>query len=219
MTLPGDQHHYLRPVLPSDLGLIAEMELRPEVALKWRFSGETPDPRRYVQGLFAGVLEEHLVIDRTTSEAVGLVIAYNANLRSRHCYLGVLAHPDHDGSGAALAGAALAVHRLFTHWDLRVVYTETLAYNYDEFRSGEGTIFEVEAVLADHFYAGDRYWDQYLLAIHRDRWDDGIGRLVARRLIRTTDPSLFMTATSGGPGATSPTDTFEPVVIGRSTNS
>ena len=70
---------------------------------------------------------------------------------------------------------------LFTTWPLRKIYSEVLSFNYEQFRSGVGRNFQEQGRLREHYYMGGRRWDQYVIAVDRDRfYEDAMAmRIVA----------------------------------------
>lgn len=57
------------------------------------------------------------------------------------------------------------------NWNLRKLYAEIPGYNWDQFESGNGDFFELEATLLDHDYSG-RYWPQFIVSIGRSQWEE-----------------------------------------------
>jgi hypothetical protein len=67
-------------------------------------------------------------------------------------------------------GVNLFIDHVFTCWNFRKVYFETTEYNYPQFASGEGRLFELEGRLRGHRFYGGRYWDELILATSRELW-------------------------------------------------
>jgi hypothetical protein len=80
-----------------------------------------------------------------------------------------------------IIGFALFLNYVFSCFDFRKLYMELPEFNYDQFASGEGRYFELEARLRDHSFFGGRYWDELVLAIYQDKWQEGEGRLMLRQ--------------------------------------
>jgi RimJ/RimL family protein N-acetyltransferase len=164
------KHVYLRPVNPGDYPYLQHIELGSELAGRWRFRGATPAPETWAQAFWGTVLAQFLVIARDGDRPVGLVLAYRADFQDGHAYLAVLRFDPNDHSPLMLSGVALFLRYVFTCWNFRKLYMESLELNYQQFASGTGQLFEVEGRLRDHSYYAGRYWDQLILSIDRETW-------------------------------------------------
>lgn len=200
----GDVHHYLdahlrhsaeQPAVPPTV-----LALRSRVAqlvpvtsgheeLLWRLHtngthlvdhrlrGRVPSPEQFHRLVWEGVLAQFLVAT-TDGRVVGLVSAFEADLRNGHAHVGVVSDPDWRSSGVALDGLVRLVSHLFAQFDLRKVYAEVLERNLERFGSGEGRLFTVEARFKEHEYIDGGYEDLLVLATDRATWRDVHQRLV-----------------------------------------
>jgi RimJ/RimL family protein N-acetyltransferase len=84
----------------------------------------------------------------------------------------LLARYQHFGLGAEAAGLLLA--HLFERYPLRKVYG--MAFEQTRPTRGWGRFFREEAHLRQHVWFRGRYWDEYVLAVHRVDWEQLAGR-------------------------------------------
>lgn len=161
----------LRVVTPSDVDFLYHLFTSSNISYRWRTRGQTPSPEAFQSMLWSGVLCQFIVERATDNEPLGLITAYNADLRNGTAYLAVLMR---DRPGAALWGLdslVLFLDYLFLNWALRKLYAETSELSAWAFASGEGRYYRVEATLPEHEFYGGRYWDYYMLAFWRRDWE------------------------------------------------
>jgi RimJ/RimL family protein N-acetyltransferase len=170
------RHVELRPITPEDYHWLQRAELSSELAMRWRFRGATPGPEQWAQAIWTGALAQFLVIERRTGEPAGLVAIYRANFQHGHAALGAARFASAK-SPVMILGIALFLRYVFACWNFRKLYLELPEYNYSQFASGLGRIFEIEGRLREHNYFDGRLWDELLLAIYRDSWAEN-GRLL-----------------------------------------
>jgi RimJ/RimL family protein N-acetyltransferase len=70
-----------------------------------------------------------------------------------------------------MMGCGLFIEHAFSCWPFHKLYLDVAGYNLGRFRSGEGTLFEVEGRLRGHHFQGGRRWDHHILAIFRESWE------------------------------------------------
>jgi hypothetical protein len=147
--------------------------------MTWRFRGSTPSPDQWVHSLWQSVVAQHLVVSRLQDKPVGLVLVYRPDFQDGHAHLAALRFDSNDESPLIIFGLALFLRYVFACWNFRKLYMEVSEFNFAQFASGEGTLFQIEGRLRDHLYFNDRYWDQLVLAIHRTAWQAHGTRYVA----------------------------------------
>ena len=167
----------LRPVRAQDYEQLRVIELREDLVPLWRYQGATPSPERWVEGFWNGVLAQFIVIGKASGEALGLVSLYNVDFRHGYGYLAATKFDPGARSPSFLEGVALFLDYVFKSWNLRKLYIETSEMSLAQFRSGLELLFEQEGRLVGHRYFDGKYWDQYLLAIYRNRWDELSGEI------------------------------------------
>lgn len=160
----------LRPVRPADYDFIRSAELSDDLGLRWRHRGATPSPEAFAHTLWAGVLTQYLVVANADDRVLGLVCAYDADLRAGTCFIGFARFDRRDRSPGLVEGVLLLTDHLFAHWPFRKLYGESLEFNLPEFGAGLGTLLVEEGRLREHMFAGGRYWDLCYLALYRDAW-------------------------------------------------
>jgi RimJ/RimL family protein N-acetyltransferase len=188
----------LRPVRPADYDFIRSAELSDDLGLRWRHRGATPSPEAFAHALWAGVLAQFLVVANADHRVVGLVSAYDPDLRAGTCFVGFARFDPHDRSPGLVEAVLLLTDHLFAHWPFRKLYGETIEFNLADLGGVLGPLLVEEGRLREHVFAGGRHWDLCYLALYRDTWlahrdrllprpgasgpDDGSGVRPARRL-------------------------------------
>ncbi|MGH9081295.1 MAG: GNAT family N-acetyltransferase [Acidimicrobiales bacterium] len=125
----------LRPVRQSDYEWLYSLCQDPAIAVRWRFRGAIPEPADFASSMTAGVLVQFMVLQRDTKDQLGLVAAYNPNLRDSWVYAAALASPRAAKTGLVLEGLGLLIRYVFQVWPFRKIYFETIEYNLDQFKT------------------------------------------------------------------------------------
>jgi hypothetical protein len=178
------KHVVLRPVTPNDYPMLQAVETEGDLAGRWRWRGMTPSPEQWVSQLWNGVLAQFIMVARSSGEPLALIYAYKASQRDGTAYLAVLKFNPNSRSTLVMAGTALFVEYLFTHWDLRTVYMEVPAFNMSQFASGIGRYFAIEGQLRDNYVCCGKRYDMYILAIHVEQWKAASRNVIAAELAR-----------------------------------
>jgi RimJ/RimL family protein N-acetyltransferase len=168
-TLRGRRVH-LRPVVPADYPALYRMATAPETIVRWRHRGVTPNPDTFGEALWQGVLSQFVIVRPSRSEPIGLIVAYNANLRHQTVAMALLVAPEYEKQGWIMDSTALFLVYLFETWPFRKVYYEMIEFNYARISSGAGRHFHIEGCLRDHEYHDSKYWHHYILAAYRDEY-------------------------------------------------
>ena len=170
----------LRPVTPDDYRFLYEISTSTDNLVRWRYRGSTPAPEAFAQSLWQGVQAQFVIVRAGTSEPLGLIISYNADLRNQTVFMAIIIAPGLEGQGWVLDATALFLVYLFRTWPIRKVYYEMLEFNFARISSGAGRHFTVEGCLIDHEYHDGRLWNFYTLAVYRQQYLDMIEPLWAR---------------------------------------
>jgi RimJ/RimL family protein N-acetyltransferase len=170
---------FLRPVWPEDYEYLYALAISDDLAFRWRFHGGVPNYEAFVHALSHDVLAEFIVVATQTQERSGVVAGYDADLWSGHCHIGMVMPAELLHNGAGVEAATLFINYLFTTWNFRKLYAESVAFYFPSVAAGLGESLTLEGTLKDHEYFDGQYWDQPILAIYRATWTDT--RLVARR--------------------------------------
>jgi RimJ/RimL family protein N-acetyltransferase len=168
----------LRAVVPSDYEFLFQLAADERSGRRWRYRGLPPRPDEFARDLWQGVLVQFLVEHVQTHERLGLVVAYGESARDRRCHIAAVFREE--ARVWPLEAVALFVNFLFVEFGFRKLYAEMTEYNLEAFRSAVGRWMDCEGVLEDHEFHGGRYWDLYILALWRDRFDRDAERLLAR---------------------------------------
>jgi RimJ/RimL family protein N-acetyltransferase len=154
----------LRPALPSDIEHIFVWATTKGAGDRWRYHGRTPTMEDFVDDFWRGVHEQDVIVSASSGERLGLVTAYNADMRSRHCYLALLTSPRYIGRGLAVEGAAVFAIQLVQAWPFRKLYVEAYDYNRGLVRS-LGRRFTQEARLEDDLFWEGEWHTRYIFSI------------------------------------------------------
>jgi RimJ/RimL family protein N-acetyltransferase len=163
---------YLRPVTPDDYRSLHAAELSEELGPRWRFRGATPSPEQWSQATWDSTLAQFLVVDRGADRPIGIAAVHQANFRDGFAYLSAARFEPSRPSPVMMLGIALFLDYVFYCWDFRKLYMEVPEYNYEQLSSIVDRFAQLEGRLQDHLYLGGRYWDQMILAIHREQWNE-----------------------------------------------
>jgi hypothetical protein len=154
--------------------------------MRWRFRGSTPSPDTWAQSIWAGVLAQYLIVARAQEVPIGLVLAYRASFQDGYAYVAAAHFSEKDRSPLMMFGTAYFLRYVFSCWNFRKLYMETSEYNFEQFRSGAGKLFEIEGRMRDHSFFSGRYWDELILSISREAWEREGPRLLDAA--ESTDP-------------------------------
>lgn len=180
----------LRPATPADYDYLAHLSSTPSMTFRWRTRGHTPSPEDFQSMLWSGVLCQFIIERTADGEPMGLITAYNADLRNGTCYLAMIVQDRPGASLGSLDALALFLNYLFVNWNFRKVYAETSELSSWTFAGGAGRYYRVEGTLPEHEYYDGRYWDCYVLAFWRRDWDLLLAQLL---------PGMLADRSSGSP--------------------
>jgi RimJ/RimL family protein N-acetyltransferase/aryl carrier-like protein len=162
----------LATVEREDIRFLYALATDPETCYRWRYRGNPPPIERFTADLWSKVLVQFVARRGGDGEPVGHVVAYGADLGDGYAYLGAVFRPSYTGTGMAARAVMMFVRYLFQTQPLRKLYLEVPSYNWEQIRSGEGRLFQVEGVLRDHEHYAGRFWDRYLCAIYACSLDE-----------------------------------------------
>jgi hypothetical protein len=140
--------------------------------------------------VWQNVLAQYIVVAARTGKPLGVVLAYRPSFQDRFAYVGAATFGPRKRSPAMMIGVAMFIHYVFSCWEFRKLYMETTEYNYEQFESGLGRLFEVEGRLKQHSYFGGRHWDEIILALYRDTWES-----YSERVLRVAWPKGYRRVT------------------------
>lgn len=158
----------LAHIAPDDMGFLYTLTVDPQTSFRWRYRGAPPPYDKFLADLWTHVLVQFVVHDKREAQPIGLVVAYGASPDHSFANVGAVFTPGYAGTGLAAQAVELFVRALFRLFPLRKLYLEIPGYNWPQLESGQGTLFQLEGRLRDHYYYAGRLWDQYLGAIYPD---------------------------------------------------
>jgi RimJ/RimL family protein N-acetyltransferase len=165
----------LRPLRPGDYQQLYEACLDPTTSFRYRFGGRTPSFDEFRTTLYAGVTAQFAVCDVRDGRLIGLVSAYNEVRDLGHCYLAF----QRCGQAAGVSseremvdGMCLFVRYLFVTFPLRKLYIEVPEYNEYLIGGMTSSFLRAEGRMAAHYWHAGRYWDNLLLALYREDFEE-----------------------------------------------
>ncbi|MHB8289171.1 MAG: phosphopantetheine-binding protein [Acidimicrobiales bacterium] len=165
------RHVILRDVTQADFEFLYGICTGLASGYRWRYRGGTPRREQFAQHLWSDVLSQRLVVRKDTGEPIGLVLCDKANFVDGYAQFAAIGSPRYVGSGAIVEGAVLFLDSVFRSWNFRKLYMEAPEFNIAQIKSGLGRFFHEEGRLKAHHYYDGRYYDQLLLALYREDFD------------------------------------------------
>jgi len=162
----------LFPILPEDHAFLYYVATADSTCLRWRFRGVIPPFEAFVQGLHRDVLCQFVARSNRDATRIGHVVCYAADLRDRIAFVGLVMAPEAIGTRAGSEAGALFIEYLFRNWDFRKLYFEVPEYTLEGIQHEMMPFVRDEGVLRQHAYSDGRYWDQHILAVYRDEWQE-----------------------------------------------
>lgn len=176
----------LKPLEQSDLSYLYSLSTNDTVGYRWRYRGTVPAIEQFVADLWLGVLTQFVIVDLKSSKPVGLVVAYQHDVEHGTAQIGIVTEPSQWRTLSTMEALHLFIRHLFGVHNLRKLYAEMPAFNYEDVSSGLDQLFRLEARLNDAHYWAGRYWDLLVLAIDRTEWETAAPRFDR---VFLTDPS------------------------------
>jgi hypothetical protein len=166
----------LVPVEPVHYSYLYEISLHQLSNVRWRYRGQLPPYEIFVQQVHSDVLAHFIVTDLGSGVPRGYVVAYGADLRNRHCYVGVLVDPMQVGFGVGSEALSLLTTYLFATWDLHKVFAEVPEFTMQTMQgkldrlSADSRRFQLEATLSEYLYFDGRMWDMHVVSMAAADW-------------------------------------------------
>lgn len=162
----------LRPPDFPDYVALRRLELVGPMAATWRFRGTTPSPEEYPSALWAGVVAQHLVVRKPDELPVGIWLCYGGDTRNGHASIAGAKFDPSDRNPHFVEGGILFVDIIFRSWPFRKLYVEVPGYSLPQFSGSAGWLLTEEAVLKERYFHADRYWDEHIFSLSRERWSE-----------------------------------------------
>jgi hypothetical protein len=166
-------------VSDEDVEFLHHLFCSPPLAATWQYGGEVVHPRLFAENL-RNVLSHFIVWSRHAGARIGYVAAFAPDFQAGHARLTLGFVPHVHGHGWPLEAGALFVDHLFRNWNLRKLYADVPEPTLDRMRSAAGRLFDIEARMPAHAFAGGRPCAMYTVAVRRVAWeqaDDPVTRL------------------------------------------
>lgn len=166
------------PLGPWDMPDLTRLLGEQRIVARWRLRGVTTSPTRRALDAWDNQLVVLGLRASAEGPLLGIVGAYKADLRNRHCFLNIAvsetAPPYTTG-----VGLALIMQYVFERWPMRKVYAEIPAYNVSKFASAlrRGAVHEL-TLTGRELIGGDRS-DVQLISLSREVWERRARRLEA----------------------------------------
>lgn len=171
----------LRALVTSDYEPLRLLEQTGVSLVRYRHRGQTLSPENFVASLWHGVLAQFVVCTVEEAYSLGLVAAYDADLRNGHCKVAGHVGSSARSTGAGIEGFALFFSYLFEAFPFRKLYFDVLSPNLSQFANYERMGIVEEGRLDQHENAGDEFWDLHVLSLTRSAWTAAEPRFLGRR--------------------------------------
>lgn len=162
LVVPGPEHYKM----------MRDAEMSSALAMRWRHRGRTPGPDEWVARLWDGVTAQYLVFAKESGTCLGMVASYGRDDLSTYAYVAAARFDEDATDTMFMEGVAMLITNTFSSWPIRKIYMEVPEYNTGPFGSAIGSILEEEGRLRGHVYASGQYWDQLVLALYRETWEE-----------------------------------------------
>jgi RimJ/RimL family protein N-acetyltransferase len=166
----------LWPVLPDDHEFLFHCSTSEWNNVRWRYHGHVPSVHAFAEHLYSDV-HAHFVVRLVSGEPLGYVVAYAANLRSRHVHVGALFSEPAQGQRFGTRALALFIGYLFDVWDLNGVFAEVPEYTLAPIESTSSGLpsllpFEIVGRRPRFHYQNGQYWDDFIVYLPIEAWRD-----------------------------------------------
>ncbi|HMJ77231.1 MAG TPA: GNAT family protein [Iamia sp.] len=166
----------LFPLHPDDYEWLYRVSLSEFNSLRWRYRGQVPPFELFVQQLHSDVLVQFVAFDRDSGLPIGHVVAYAADMRNRHCYIGVVMDEHTRGHGRGSECLGLLSDYLFETWGFHKIFAEVPAFTLEPMQGKmdrlqpQALSFDIEGVLTEYLYHNGKFWDMYLVSTSLASW-------------------------------------------------
>jgi len=141
-------------------------------------------PMAFQESLWADVLVQFGIEDLRSGRPVGLLRAERANFFHGYAHLSMFVLPEFRMQGWPLEAAVLFGSYVFRRYNLEHLYAEAGDTELEQYGSGKGSLFEVEATFRDRLLVNGERENQYVLTFTRERAFT-VGAALIERLARS----------------------------------
>ncbi len=131
----------------------------------WRNLHKNKKDKRYV------IVSAH---DR--SEIIGRLRIQNIDELNRNCEIGLDIVPQMRGKGYGQMACEMALHFLFNHYHMNLVYLRYVDYNTATFKLNSNLGFKETGRFPQYFFRYGKYWDYVLMSMTADEYFERYGR-------------------------------------------
>lgn len=169
-----------RLVTAEDYPWVRSLVTAESLASPWRSRAVAANPETFGDGMWEGVLTQHLVLESSGGAPVGVLTAYAANFETGTARVAATLDGSVHGEGWPLEAMALFVNHLFRTWPLRKLYAEVLPHVAESFASGIGGIVREEGCLVAHAFVAGAWSDLHVLSLFRSGWETEAPKILRR---------------------------------------
>jgi RimJ/RimL family protein N-acetyltransferase len=161
----------------QDVQYVYELATHPDIGYRWLLRDGNVRSAGALMNALQQTCFEQFIVCRDGGKPFGHVMSYQPDFRDRHVSVGVAVDPELSGTGLGVMALGMFMDRTFHIADFRKLYAEVIDYNFEQFKSGTGSFFEVEGILRRHEYVLGSYHDVYILGFFREQFDDAWPRM------------------------------------------
>jgi aryl carrier-like protein len=161
----------LRPLSLTDYQFLYDLESGPEIGPRFRHRGNTPTYEEYVANISRGVLCQYVLVDASSGNRMGLVVAYGTDFRNQHTRVSIILSSEYRRHGWPLQSADLFIRHLFVAFPIRKIYADMSSSNAEEVGLGFRRIGREEGRLRQHEFNGGEWVDLVTIAITRNEYE------------------------------------------------
>lgn len=167
----------LRPVQEEDLSQFQVWVNDPEVSqyLGQFLPASMEDERAWLSRISKSTGQDVTValVDRKNNTLIGSMGLHKIDHRNGTAVTGALiGNKKYWGKGYGSEAKMLLLEFAFNELNLRKVYSYVLEYNARSLAYAHKCGYVEEARLPKHYYRKGQYWDQVILAVYREHWEE-----------------------------------------------
>ena len=123
---------------------------------------------------------DFFVITNSNDDFIGFLISYDYSPNDMHLKIMEYIEPAFRNGIYTTYSLVSFLHTLFTHYNLRKVYTEVYEYNTDSLRSHCSFGFSEEAKLKEYRYYNQKYWNFIIFSITKEGFYERYGKVISK---------------------------------------
>lgn len=136
---------------------------------RWRFRGAVPTRDEFTQSLSQdGAI--NMVGLTPEGRPIALAVAYSVDVRSGHCYVGIVVAEELLGQSVGTEVGTLFIQYLFDNLPLTKIYAEIPEFTLPSMVGRLEPVFALEACFKSHVFLMGQHWDVSVYATYRRAW-------------------------------------------------